>query len=69
MSFADLAVDTSVRADAAAAKPTFPAVAGIAASQARAAALRDEALAALKDFDLEAEGLRELAHYIVDRRQ
>jgi len=62
-------VGKPVRADAAAARPTFPAVAGIAASQARAAALRDEALAALKDFDLAAEGLRELAHYIVDRRQ
>jgi geranylgeranyl pyrophosphate synthase len=62
-------VGKPVRADAAAARPTFPAVAGIAASQARAAALRDEALAALRDFDVQAEGLRRLAHYIVDRRQ
>lgn len=62
-------VGKPVRADAAAARPTFPAVAGIAASRARAASLRDEALAALQVFDLEAEGLRELAHYIVDRRQ
>jgi len=62
-------VGKPVRADAAAARPTFPAVAGIAASQARAAVLRDEALAALRDFDVQAEGLRRLAHYIVDRRQ
>ena len=58
-----------VRADAAAAKPTYPAVAGVAQAWQRATALRDEALAALTAFDAHADGLRSLARYIVDRRQ
>ncbi len=62
-------VGKPVRADAAAARPTFPAVAGIAASHARAAELCDAALAALRDFGAEADGLRDLAGYIVGRRQ
>ena len=62
-------VGKPVRADAAAARPTYPAVAGVAASRARAEALRDAALEALHDFGAEAQGLRNLARYIVDRRQ
>jgi farnesyl diphosphate synthase len=62
-------VGKPVRADAAADKPTYPAVAGVAAAQARAVALRDEALAALGVFGPEADGLRRLACYIVERRQ
>jgi len=62
-------VGKPVRADAAADKPTYPAIAGVAASQARALALQDEALAALEDFGPEADGLRRLARYIVERRQ
>jgi farnesyl diphosphate synthase len=58
-----------VRADAAADKPTYPAVAGLAAAKARALALRDEALAALGPFGPEGEGLREVTRYIVERRQ
>ncbi len=62
-------VGKPVRADAAAARPTYPAVAGIAAARQRAAALRDEALAALREFAAGADGLRGMARYIVDRRQ
>jgi geranylgeranyl diphosphate synthase type II len=62
-------VGKPVRADAAADKPTYPAVAGIAAAQARAIELRDEALAALGGFGPPADGLRQLARYIVERQQ
>jgi geranylgeranyl pyrophosphate synthase len=62
-------VGKPVRADAAADKPTYPAVAGIAAARTRALALRDEALAALGAFGPEADGLRQLARYIVERQQ
>ena len=62
-------VGKPVRADAAADKPTYPAVAGIAAAQARAIELRDEALAALEGFGPAADGLRQLACYIVERQQ
>jgi farnesyl diphosphate synthase len=58
-----------VRADAAAAKPTYPAVAGVDAARARSLALRDEALAALDVFGAEADGLRQMARYIVERDQ
>jgi geranylgeranyl diphosphate synthase type II len=62
-------VGKPVRADAAAEKPTFPAVAGVAAARARAFQLRDEALAALAGFGPEADGLRDVTRYIVERRQ
>jgi len=62
-------VGKPVRADAASDKPTFPAVAGIAAARARAAALSAEAQAALQAFGAEANGLRDLARYVVARRQ
>ena len=62
-------VGKPVRADAAADKPTYPAVAGLDAAKARSLALRDEALAALGPFGPEAEGLRHVTRYIVERRQ
>jgi geranylgeranyl pyrophosphate synthase len=62
-------VGKPVRADAAADKPTYPAIAGVTAAQARALTLRDEAIAALEAFGAEADGLRQLARYIVERRQ
>ncbi len=62
-------VGKPVRADAAAAKPTYPAMAGVDAAHARALALRDEALAALDVFDGTAAGLAEVARYVIDRRQ
>lgn len=62
-------VGKPVRADAAADRSTYPAVAGVAAARQRIGSLRDEALAALGGFDAGADGLRELARYIVDRRQ
>jgi farnesyl diphosphate synthase len=62
-------VGKPVRADAAADKPTYPAVAGVAAARARTIALRDEALAALDPFGEEADGLRQVTRFIVERRQ
>lgn len=58
-----------VRADAAADKPTYPAVAGRAAARARARELGEEAVAALSAFGPEAMGLRDIARYVVERRQ
>ncbi len=48
-------------------KPTYPALLGLDAAQAYACALRDQALAALTDFDQGADNLRKLANYIVSR--
>jgi farnesyl diphosphate synthase len=62
-------VGKPVRADAAADKPTYPAIAGIAAAKSRALALRSQAVDALADFGPEADGLRQVAGYIVERRQ
>jgi farnesyl diphosphate synthase len=61
-------VGKPVRADAASDKPTFPAVAGVAAAHARVEALCAESLAALAGFGPEADGLRELARYVATRR-
>ena len=49
-------------------KPTYPALLGLDAAKAYALALRDQALAALDGFDANAEPLRQLARYIVERR-
>ena len=49
-------------------KPTYPALLGLGAAKAYALELRDQALNALRPFDLSAEPLRELARYIVERR-
>ena len=62
-------VGKPVRADAAARKPTYPAVAGVAAAHARAEALCREALDALAPLDERADALRQLARFIVERRQ
>ncbi len=56
-----------VGADAGLNKPTYPRAVGVPAARARARTLRDEALAALEPFGVEAESLRALARYIVDR--
>lgn len=49
-------------------KPTYPALLGLEAARQYAFELRDQALHALRPFDHAAEPLRELARYIVDRR-
>ncbi|WP_339481539.1 MULTISPECIES: (2E,6E)-farnesyl diphosphate synthase [unclassified Pseudomonas] len=55
-------------ADIARDKPTYPALLGLDAAKAYALELRDQALAALRPFDAAAEPLRDLARYIVERR-
>ena len=55
-------------ADIARDKPTYPALLGMEAAKAYALELRDQALHALRPFDTAAEPLRELARYIVERR-
>jgi len=49
-------------------KPTYPALLGLASAKAYALELRDQALHALQPFGEAAEPLRELARYIVERR-
>ncbi|MDA7088153.1 (2E,6E)-farnesyl diphosphate synthase [Pseudomonas sp. SA3-5] len=49
-------------------KPTYPALLGLDAAKAYALELRDLALHALRPFGQSAEPLRELARYIVERR-
>ncbi len=49
-------------------KPTYPALLGMAAAKAYALELRDQALQALQPFGEAAKPLRELARYIVERR-
>jgi geranylgeranyl pyrophosphate synthase len=55
-------------ADSARAKPTYPAVIGVAASQARMHKLHAEALEALVPFGEHAEPLRLLAEWLLKRR-
>ena len=55
--------------DSAAAKATFPALYGLDASRARARALADEAVEALDGFGAEAEPLRMMACFVVERRK
>ena len=55
-------------ADIARDKPTYPALLGLDAAKAYAIELRDQALHALRPFDIAAEPLRELARFIVGRR-
>ena len=55
-------------ADIARDKPTYPALLGMDAAKVYASELRDQALHALQPFDEAAEPLRELARYIVERR-
>lgn len=55
-------------ADIALNKPTYPALLGLEAAKAYAMDLRDQALHAVQPFGAAAEPLRELARYIVARR-
>lgn len=54
--------------DEARGKATYPAVMGVAAAREEAQAMMDEALRALELFGAEADPLREIARYIVQRR-
>ena len=54
--------------DVARGKATYPAVMGIASAKQEAQAMMDEALAALESFGSEADPLREIARYIVMRK-
>jgi geranylgeranyl diphosphate synthase type II len=54
--------------DQARGKATYPAVMGVAAAKEEAAAMMDEAMAALALFGAEADPLREIARYIVQRK-
>jgi geranylgeranyl diphosphate synthase, type II len=53
--------------DQARGKATYPAVIGLAAAKEEALAMMDEALRALETFGAEADPLREIARYIVQR--
>ncbi len=55
-------------ADRERAKPTYPAIVGIAASQAQASRLHAEALEALEPFGDRAELLRRLSNWLLSRR-
>ncbi|MDP9522755.1 (2E,6E)-farnesyl diphosphate synthase [Pseudomonas putida] len=55
-------------ADIARDKPTYPALLGLEAAKVYAIELRDQALVALQGFGEQAEPLRALARYIVERR-
>ena len=54
-------------ADAAHAKPTYPSTIGLTAARARAAALRDAAIAALAPLGARAAALAQLADFVVER--
>ena len=54
--------------DQARGKATYPAVMGVAAAKEEAQAMMDEALRALEIFGAEADPLREIARYIVQRK-
>lgn len=54
--------------DQARGKATYPAVIGLAAAKDEASAMMDEAMRALEVFGSEADPLREIARYIVQRR-
>ena len=54
--------------DEARGKATYPAVMGLAAAKEEARAMMDEALGALDIFGVEADPLREIARYIVKRK-
>jgi geranylgeranyl diphosphate synthase type II len=55
-------------ADIARDKPTYPALLGLEPARSYALQLRDQAIEALRPFDASADPLRELARYIVERR-
>ena len=62
------ALGKQVGQDAQHGKATYPALLGLEASRQHAAAMLDEALAAIGDFDGGADRLRQLARFIVHRR-
>ena len=62
------ALGKQVGQDARHGKATYPALLGLQASRQHAAALLDEALAAISDFDGGADRLRQLARFIVHRK-
>jgi farnesyl diphosphate synthase len=55
-------------ADSERAKPTHPAVIGIAASQQRVRLLHNQAISALAPFGVRADSLRSLAHWLLSRQ-
>ena len=55
-------------ADIARDKPTYPALLGLEPARQYALQLRDQAIDALRLFDASADPLRELARFIVERR-
>jgi geranylgeranyl diphosphate synthase type II len=55
-------------ADIARDKPTYPALLGLEPARLYALQLRDQAIDALRPFDASADPLRELARFIVERR-
>ncbi len=56
-------------ADAARKKATYPSICGLAESKARARSLIEEGIYSLRGFGVEADPLRAIAYYIVDRKQ
>ena len=62
-----LLLGKSTGADAAHAKPTYPSTVGLAAARARAAELRDAAIAALRPLGGRANALVQLANFVVER--
>ncbi|TVP89058.1 MAG: geranyl transferase [Pseudomonadaceae bacterium] len=69
----DIESETSVLgkqqgADLARNKPTYPALLGMAGARSKAASLRDQALDSLRNFSTQADPLRQLADYIVQRQ-
>ena len=61
-------IGKDVGSDEARGKATYPAVIGLSAAKGEAQAMMDEALRALDVFGAEADALREIARYIVQRR-
>ena len=59
----------SAGADSARNKPTYPSTVGLPAARARALELCDSAIAALSPLGKRAEGLAELARFVVNRAQ
>jgi geranylgeranyl pyrophosphate synthase len=55
-------------ADSERAKPTYPAVVGIPASQQRVRLLHNQAVNALAPFGDRAQSLRSLAHWLLSRQ-
>ncbi len=62
-----LLLGKSTGADAAHSKPTYPSTVGLTAARARAAALRDAAIAALAPLGARAAALAQLADFVVER--